>query len=146
MYKKLFFAALLSALSLFSFSQKKDLNDVKFVLETFRLALISGDKNQLTALTSPALSYGHSSGIFENRDAFIESLSSGKSDYVSINISNETIELYKNTAIVRHNVQAEVNDNGKPGLLQIQVLLVFAKTNNGWILVARQAVKPPVAA
>ncbi|HRD56874.1 MAG TPA: nuclear transport factor 2 family protein [Ferruginibacter sp.] len=146
MYKKLFFAALLSALSLFSFSQKKDLNDVKFVLETFRLALISGDKNQLTALTSPALSYGHSSGIIENRDAFIESLSSGKSDYVSINISNETIELYKNTAIVRHNVQAEVNDNGKPGLLQIQVLLVFAKTNNGWILVARQAVKPPVAA
>ncbi|MFT3980604.1 MAG: nuclear transport factor 2 family protein [Ferruginibacter sp.] len=126
-------------------AQKKELNEVKFSLESFRLALISGDKAQLMALTSPQLTYGHSGGAIENQQEFVEKLASGKSDFVSIEISNETIELFKNTAIVRHDLSAETNDGGKPGTVKLKILLVWVKNKSGWQLAARQAVKFPAA-
>ncbi len=128
-------------LSFSSFSQKRDLEDVKAVLETFRLALISGDRAQLLAHTSPQLSYGHSSGVIENQTEFIEKLASGMSDFVSINTTNETISVHKNTAIVRHDLFAEINDGGNAGTVKLKVLLVWVKSGNMWNLVARQAVK-----
>lgn len=142
--KRVFISMLAFAFCIQANAQKKDLNDVKFALEAFRLALISGNKAELLVLTSPELSYGHSSGIVETQEQFVEKLASGKSDFVSINISNESIAMYKNTAIVRHDLSAETNDGGKPGTVKLKVLLVWAKNNTGWILVARQAVKPPV--
>lgn len=122
-------------------AQKKELNNVKFTLEVLRLAMISGDKTQLLQVTTPGLTYGHSSGLVETQEQFIEKLASGKSDFVSIDIQNETIEIYKNTAIVRHELNAETNDGGKPGTVKLKILLVLVNEKNGWQLAARQAVK-----
>lgn len=132
---------LFSFLSITSKAQEKALNDVKASLEVLRLAMISGDKTQLLKITTPGLSYGHSSGVIETQEQFIEKLSSGRSDFVSINISNETISLYKNTAIVRHQLEAQTNDGGKPGTVKLHVLLVWVKNKKSWQLATRQAVK-----
>jgi ketosteroid isomerase-like protein len=45
------------------------------------------------------------------------------------------------TAIVRHNMAAKTNDNGKPGEVHLHILLVWQKQHGNWKLVARQAVK-----
>lgn len=139
---KIFLVIFFSALSLSSFSQKKDdLNNVKFALEVFRLALLSGDKAQLTQVTTPELSYGHSSGLIENQEQFVEKLASGQSDFVKIDISNESIAVYKNAAVVRHTLTAETNDAGKAGTVKLNVLLFWVHTKLGWQLAARQATK-----
>lgn len=130
------------ALNVFA-QNKKDLNNLKFALEVFRLALLSGDKAQLTQITTPELSYGHSSGVLENQEQFVEKLSSGKSDFVKIDISNETIALYKNAAVVRHELNADINDGGKPGTVKLKVVLFWVETKMGWQLASRQAVKIP---
>ena len=48
------------------------------------------------------------------------------------------------TAIVRHLFDADTNDNNKPGHVTLKIMTVWQKQGSKWILLARQAVKPPV--
>lgn len=110
-------------------------------LEQFRKAMISGDSTSLATLTLPQLSYGHSGGHVEGREEFITKLTSGKSDFVTIDISDQTITVLHDVAVVRHNLKATTNDNGVAGTVSLHVLLIWRKQNGGWKLLARQAVK-----
>jgi ketosteroid isomerase-like protein len=127
--------------SVMGFAQSKQMEKIKAANESLRLAMISGSREQLMQVTSADLTYGHSSGKIQNQKEFVDQIASGHSDFVSIDITNEQITLYKNTAIVRHNLSAETNDSGKAGTVKLYVLLVWVKQKGGWQLAARQAVK-----
>jgi len=105
--------------------------------------MISADGIRLDQLASAELSYGHSGGQMQNKQEFISSFTSGESVFISIEISNQTICIIGNTAIVRHTLSAATNDKGKgPGNVNINILLVWIKNDEQvWQLVARQAVK-----
>jgi ketosteroid isomerase-like protein len=105
-------------------------------------AMISGNRAALNESVSDSLSYGHSGGHVEGKEEFVEKLASGKSDFVSINITEQSIRVYGKSAIVRHNLDAQTNDGGKPATVKLKILLVFANENGDWKLLARQAVKP----
>jgi len=122
-------------------AQSGKLKSVQVAVDQLKRAMISGDRIQLTMITSDDLSYGHSGGYVEAKFEFIEKLSSGKSDFVSMDITEQTINIKGKTAIVRHNLDAVTNDNGKPGIVKLKVLLVFLKEQGNWKLFARQAVK-----
>jgi len=68
-------------------------------------------------------------------------LVSGASDFVTIDLTEQTIKITGNAAVVRHVLNATTNDGGKPGVVKIAVLLVWIKQNKEWKLLARQAVK-----
>jgi ketosteroid isomerase-like protein len=104
--------------------------------------MINADSIWLDKLTDAHLSYGHSGGQLQDKAAFIHSLISGQSDFVTIDLSGQTIQLWGNTAIVRHTLAAVTKDNGKPGSVKLDVLLVWQKEQKEWKLIARQAVKP----
>ena len=71
-----------------------------------------------------------------------DKLVSKKSDFVTIDITNQTINIVGNTAIIRHHFYATTADSGKaPGDVTLDILLVWAKVKNDWKLLARQAVK-----
>lgn len=114
---------------------------VNKAVEKLRIAMESGDKAALEKITSDKLSYGHSSGVIENKAEFVENIASGKSDFVSIDLSEQTITVSGKTAIVRHILKAKTNDNGKPGEVHLRTLLVFQKKWGKWKLLARQAVR-----
>jgi ketosteroid isomerase-like protein len=88
-------------------------------------------------------SYGHSSGKIEDRDTFISSLVSGKSDFVTLDLTDQKVAVSGNTAIVRHTLNADINDGGVAGHVRLYVLLVWGKEGSQWKLLARQAVKVP---
>jgi len=121
--------------------QSKNEKAVAEAVDKLRLAMISGDKTELEKLVSDDLSYGHSSGTVEGKKEFVEKLTSGKSDFVSIQLSDQTIYVSDKTAIVRHTLKGVTNDNGKQGEVNLKVLLVWQKQGNSWKLLARQAVK-----
>jgi hypothetical protein len=111
--------------------------------ETKKLAkaMIDADSIMLDKLTATRLSYGHSGGKVEGKQDFIKKLLSGKSDFVSINMEDQAIEVFGKTAIVRFVLNAETLDNQTPGKVNLRVLLVWKKAKNNWLLLARQAVK-----
>lgn len=117
--------------------------EVSDAVEQLRQAMISADGALLDRLASFELSYGHSNGNIQNKQEFISSFTSGESVFLSIELSDQTVRVVNDTAIVRHLLLAETNDKGKgPATVKISILLVWVKNDEGqWQLVARQAVR-----
>ena len=122
-------------------AQSKDEKKVTTAVERLRLAMIDADKNELENLTSEHLSYGHSGGHAEDKATFIAQLISGKSDFVSIKLSDITVTFSKKIAIVRHRLTAIVNEDNTNKEVDLLVLLIWQKEQGQWKLLARQAVK-----
>lgn len=129
----------LNALSVLA--QSADEKDVSAAVEVLRKAMIDGDRSALEKVAATELSYGHSSGLIEDKTAFVEALASGKSDFTSIELADQTVRIVGTTAIVRHKLSGTTNNDGKPGTVNIGVLLIWLKQNGSWKLVARQAYK-----
>ncbi|MEB2782086.1 nuclear transport factor 2 family protein [Algoriphagus sp. C2-6-M1] len=125
----------------FAFAQAE--KDVASQVEKLRLALIDPTIINLSQLSSIDLSYGHSNGKLENQAQFIEALVSGASDFAAVSFDNQTIRVYKNVAIVRHVLAADVLDGGTSNAIKIGVMLVWQKEKGQWKLLARQAYKLP---
>ncbi|MCC9137072.1 nuclear transport factor 2 family protein [Pontibacter silvestris] len=122
-------------------AQSKDEKDVASAVEKLKAAMVDGDRQALTNIAAAELTYGHSSGKIEDKATFVESIVSGKSDFVTIDLTDQTIKVSGNTAIVRHSLSAETNDSGNPGSVKLGVLLVWQKQQGQWKLLARQAYK-----
>lgn len=125
------------------FAQTKEETAVAQAVETLRKAMIDADSVVLDRITMSGLSYGHSSGKIEDKAAYINALTSGRSDFKTMNFENQQITIANNTALVRHLLTGDIMDGGKPGTVKLHVLLVWAKDKKEWKLLARQAVKLP---
>jgi len=139
--KYLYLLGIISFISFSAVAQSKDQQKVSDAVEKLRKAMVDGDRAALNNAAADSLSYGHSSGKVENKTEFVENIASGKSDFVTIDLSEQTITLSHNIAIVRHLLNATTNDGGKPATVKLKVLLVWEKEKSRWKLLARQAVK-----
>lgn len=141
MKKKYIIFILLLLSSGLSKAQSKKEKTIQAAVNQLVSAMISGDRAALDQIASEHLSYGHSSGQVEGKNEFVEKIASGKSDFVSIDITEQTIDVVRSTAIVRHLFTGVTNDNGKLGNVKLKILLIFQKEGGIWKLIARQAVK-----
>ncbi|MBS1600440.1 MAG: nuclear transport factor 2 family protein [Bacteroidetes bacterium] len=113
-------------------------------IEKFRKAMLPPvDKATLEDLTAKELSYCHSSGFLEDKTTFVEDLVKSKWVFTSISLSDQTIKIAGDAAIVRHRMTGETNNNNVPAKVDIIVLQVWQKQNGSWKLLARQAAKIP---
>jgi hypothetical protein len=110
-------------------------------VERLRKAMVDGNKVELESIVSDKLSYGHSGGHIDDKKEFVEKLTTGKSDFVTMELTEQTISISGKTAIVRHKLAATTNDGGKPGEVHLLVMMVWQKQGGNWKLLARQAVK-----
>jgi len=140
MTKKFLIFLNLIMLSNFSFAQKKEIGDAVTKLVNL---MIKPDSSALDRLILNNLSYGHSSGKVQTKQEFVHSLLSGESDFVDINIADQTIIVQNKTALVRHTLSAKTNDKNVPGNVKLYILLIWSKEKLGWKLLGRQAVKIP---
>lgn len=130
--------------AMLTFAQAKEEQAVAQAVEKLRKAMVDADKTTLYSLTSEKLTYGHSTGAMEDKNLFIENIINNKSDFVTLTLTEQTINISDNVALVRHKFDASTNNDGKPGEVHLYVLLVWQKTGGQWKLLARQAVKQPV--
>ncbi|MGO4306916.1 nuclear transport factor 2 family protein [Cupriavidus sp. RAF12] len=122
-------------------AQSADTQPVATAAEKLRVAMIDPDQAALSALVADSLSYGHSGGRLDTKASFIGDLLDKKSDFVSITITDQTVSLSGDVAVVRHTLSGDTLDNGKPGTVLLKVLQVWQKQGGNWRLLARQAVK-----
>ena len=127
-----------------SMSTADDAAAVAAAAEKLRVAMIDPTRENLGAVVAEELSYGHSGGKVDTKSSFIADLLDGKSDFVTIVITDQTIKVIDGgVAIVRHTLSADTNDSGKPGKVTIKILGVWQKQGGQWKLAARQAIRPP---
>src|SRR5258708_40209525 len=124
-------------------AQTSSEKEVAAAVESMGKALIDSTKSNLDNSVLDELTYGHSNGVMQDKAAFEEALLTGKSDFVTIDLTDQTIKVVGNTAWVRHTLTATNNDGGKPGQAHLYVLLVWMKQKGQWKLLARQAGKAP---
>lgn len=143
MIKKLFLGAIVFLFfNTFAFPQTKDEKEVADAVDLLKIAMINANKTALENLTAEKLSYGHSGGHIDDKKEFVDKIVSGASDFVSIDLTEQTISISDDVAVVRHVLKAKTNDAGKgPGEVHLRILLIWQKQKAGWKLLARQAVK-----
>jgi hypothetical protein len=126
------------------YAQKKEEQAVADAVKRLNQAMIDANQIALDQYTSPKLSYGHSSGLVENKDAYITAIVNGTFGFTSIDLTDQTIAISDNVALVRHKFTAATDDKGKPpGTAKLSVLQVWQKQKGQWVLLARQATKIP---
>ena len=112
---------------------------VAAAVEKLRVAMLSGVRKDLESLLSDDLAYGHSSGKVETKAEFVEAIVSRTSDFKSIDLEDQKINVQVKLAIVRHILNGETNDGGKKGNVRLGIVLVFKQVNNQWLLCSRNA-------
>ena len=140
------FASLLILLLLvsgFLFAQSNTEKEVATVIESFRKAMMAADETALNSLSDDQLSYGHSSGLVEDKKEFLRKITTKSTLYSNIIITNQTIAVSGDVAISRNMSDIFTNDNDKPVELKLLVLMVWQKKSGHWKLLARQAVRQP---
>ncbi len=117
-------------------------DSVATAVELFRKTMVDPDQETFDRLISEHLSYGHSTGLIEDKATCIASMVSGKFNFESLDLTDQTIEVVDNTALVRHTFFAHTHDAGKdPTTVKLKVLMVWLKQQGQWKLLARQAVR-----
>ena len=129
-------------MSLLASTQTKDEKAVAAAVRELTNAMVDANKAALENLTAEKLSYGHSSGALDDKKTFVEKIVNGSSDFVSIDLTEQTITTSRDVAIVRHVLKAKTNDAGKgPGEVHLRILLIWQKQKGSWKLLARQATR-----
>jgi ketosteroid isomerase-like protein len=132
-------AAPVAALTSAAVAQSGEEAAVNQAIEAMRKAMVEGNKAALEALVADQLSYGHSAGVIESKQQFLDVIASKKTTYKSITLVEPTVTVVGNNAIARHIFTAEFETDGKPGTARVGVLQVWAKQDSHWKLLARQA-------
>ena len=122
--------------------QSKAESQVASATTALTKAMVDGDRATLEKLAADQLGYGHSGGHIDDKKEFVEKIASGNSDFLSIDLTEQTITISGKTAIVRHILTDKTHDKGKaPADVHLRVILVWQKQGGQWKLLARQAVK-----
>jgi ketosteroid isomerase-like protein len=140
--KKLILTGILALSMVVGFAQSKD--EKALTQRTYLLShTVFGSKDSLTLedLFASKATYGHSHGNLQTREQAIAGVSKNKSVYTDTAVSNITVLIQKDVAIVRHLFKAtETNVQGKVTPLNFTMMLVWIKEKGKWRLMGRQAV------
>jgi ketosteroid isomerase-like protein len=140
--KKMLVVVCLLSFATMAIGQSKKENQVAKAVQELKKAMVDGDSLALLRLSSSRLTYGHSSGNIETQAQFVGNIVNRNSDFVTIDLSEQTISVSGKTAIVRHTFIAAISDKGKAAsTVKLHILTVWEKSGGSWKMVARQAAR-----
>ncbi len=108
-------------------------------------AMVKADRAALEKLLADDLTYTHSSALFESKEQFIKSVTSGNIDYVSIvpSESDWKVRINGNTAIVNGVAAVNVIDTGKDLKIKLRYTTVHTNRGGQWQMQAWQSTRFP---
>lgn len=111
-------------------------------LERFE-ANVNADPKTLDRLLDDALEYTHSNGVFDTKKSFIESLTSGKLDYLAMKADIQSLRIKGDVGIIRGHAKVTVSDKGQPLDLELAYLDVWLWKDGRWQMTAWQSARLP---
>jgi hypothetical protein len=108
-------------------------------------AMVKADRAALEKILADDLTYTHTTALFESKEQFIKSVTSGTIDYVSIvpSESDWKVRVNGNTAIVNGVAAVNVIDTGKDIKIKIRYTTIHTNRGGTWQLQAWQATRFP---
>ncbi|HMO61587.1 MAG TPA: nuclear transport factor 2 family protein [Ferruginibacter sp.] len=104
-------------------------------------AMVNKNVVTINQHTDKALTYGHSNGWVENKKTLISNLETGLISYQKFAEDSVVVQLSGNVASVRFKADIDATLKGVSSNFKLQVLEVWIRKANRWVLFARQAVK-----
>lgn len=108
-------------------------------------ANISADTQALGKLLADDLEYTHSNGDLDTKTSFIESLTSGRRDYVATTATIESARIFGDVAVIRGRARVTVSENGQSRDIDLRYLDVWRWQNGRWQMTAWQSARMPAA-
>jgi uncharacterized protein (TIGR02246 family) len=106
--------------------------------------LASGSYDELADMLSPTLSYTHSNAILDDKDAFMEELTSGRVVYRNMNHQDLQVRfLNPTTAIINGISDVSVTVQGEDLEVPLRVTIVYVKIDGKWLFEAWHSVRRP---
>ena len=108
-------------------------------------AMVQGDTKALAPLLAPGLTYVHSSGELEDREHFLETIGSGRLDYVSMVPSEAVVRfLWDKAAVITGKTDVKLVAGGKENVLTLRFTSVWVRSAEGaWQMAAWQSTRLP---
>jgi len=107
-------------------------------------ANIDADAKVLGQVLDDALEYVHSNGEVNTKAEFIESLTSGKRDYIATTFEIQGVRILGDVAIIRGAAKVTIADNGQSRDLDLGYTDVWVWKDKRWQMTAwRSARMPP---
>ncbi len=140
--KKFLSILLIIFLSSAAFCQSGKETEVWARVEALNKAVFeTKDSAAIKDLVSNEVTYGHSTGILENKPVMLHNAVINQQVYKSLSTERLGVNIVGKTVIVRYILRADVLKDGNISPLNIGILQVWAKDRGKWRLFARQAVK-----
>lgn len=99
-------------------------------------ALVENDVGALEQLLGDDLTYVHSNGTLDTKASYIEALRSGRSRYLTMDMSETAVRALGDTALINARFEARVKVGDGEVNPRARVLIVYAKRDGRWQMVA----------
>jgi len=106
-------------------------------------AMIAADFGALDRLLSDQLTWTHASAHRDDKASFLTTLQAGRLRYLEIRRSEEQVRLHGKVAVVTGVADMRANINGEERQLRNRYTNVWAKSDEGWQMIAWQSTTVP---
>jgi hypothetical protein len=117
--------------------------DVLSTMDAYNKATIGKDVATLQKLFHDGLTYTHSNSQTQTKDEVLKAVAADTSTLDAIDLTDTSVRIYGNSALVLTNFHMRRTTNGNTVTTHLKILFVWLKTEQGWQMVARQAVAIP---
>ncbi|QMW03796.1 nuclear transport factor 2 family protein [Spirosoma foliorum] len=118
--------------------------DEKAVIETEKqrfAAQVKADLGVLDRVLANDLVYAHSNGGTDTKQSYLQSIRDGKTKYSSIDIEEQKVRIYGNTAVINGLCSLVAINNGEALNSHLRYISVYVRNAGQWQMVAWQSLK-----
>jgi hypothetical protein len=101
------------------------------------------DAAALKELLDDGLEYTHSNGALDSKASFIESLTSGRRDYVTSEPTIESVRIFGDVGVIRGTAHVVVKDGGQDFNLDLGYTDIWLWKNGRWQMTAWRSARMP---
>jgi ketosteroid isomerase-like protein len=101
--------------------------------------LLSNDIDAVEKLLGDDLTYVHSSGRLDTKETYMDALRSGRTRYLTMDLSEVEVRGLGDTGVITNIFDAKVQTANGEVTLHSRALLVYAKRDGRWQLIAYES-------